>query len=386
MHNLQVQNFLGIKDAEIDLDGMTVIIGAQASGKSVIARLIYFFNDYFSDFDTTAISSNEHKKTFDSRKRREFYQIFPPYSWEKDEFSIRYSNGEHEVSIGSAANSSGISISTSEGVATYFRNLKNTYRAFTKGTPQDAMTNLSRTRLRFEFREYLNETGELPYEAALFVPAARSFYATIRDEIFSILALDEKIDKIILQFGEFYESQKTHFSRRANREEAHFFEKIVKGKYIRRDGRDWVEMERGAIELNKASSGQQEAAPLLFAIARYPGPNRTLIIEEPEAHLFPSAQTDILEFMVRQCTRHESDFLFTTHSPYMLSSLNNFILAGSQGLEWGIDPDWISAYSLEDGKSYQLVDEETGLISADYIDSVSDEINEKFLELVEDET
>ncbi len=51
MHRLKVRGFLGVEEADIVVDGLTVLIGAQASGKSVIAKLIYFFNEYFADFD-----------------------------------------------------------------------------------------------------------------------------------------------------------------------------------------------------------------------------------------------------------------------------------------------------------------------------------------------
>jgi len=164
------------------------------------------------------------------------------------------------------------------------------------------------------------------YERPLFVPAARSFYATIREEIFSILSLDEKIDRIVMQFGEFYES--TKLATRQNdllrsskdmpfRPERKYFEDVVRGQYVRIDNRDWIQMPRGRVEMSKASSGQQEAVPLLFAISRFPSLGRTLIIEEPEAHLFTSAQVAVLDFILKQCVTRETDILFTTHSPYL---------------------------------------------------------------------
>ena len=164
------------------------------------------------------------------------------------------------------------------------------------------------------------------YERPLFVPAARSFYATIREEIFSILSLDEKIDRMLMQFGEFYES--TKLATRQNdlprstkdisfRPERKYFENFVRGQYVRIDNRDWIQMPRGRVEMSKASSGQQEAVPLLFAISRFPSLGRTLIIEEPEAHLFTSAQVAVLDFILKQCVTRETDILFTTHSPYL---------------------------------------------------------------------
>jgi len=229
----------------------------------------------------------------------------------------------------------------------------------------------------------------MQYESALFVPAARSFFATIRDEIFSIMALDERIDHIILKFGEFYENAKRQIWRSHRSSiyvrSSEYFRRVLKGEVIRDGGQDWLVMDHGRIELSKASSGQQEALPLLISILQFPRKGRTLIIEEPEAHLFPEAQVDVLGFMVRQLRRQHCNIMFTTHSPYLLSYLNNRIVAQERGFENGIPIDKVKAYSIEEGVTKSLVDEEFGLISAEYIDSVSERIADEFDKYIEGE-
>lgn len=385
MHHLVVQGFLGMRHAEIALDGLTVLIGAQASGKSVLARLVYFFNEYFADFNITAISNNEHKKTYDKRKKDEFYKIFPQYSWERAKFRIEYSNGEHEVIVFSEENSSIVEIQTSASVAKHFRSLKSAYRRLSEHEDDHDMA--PSLRARFVFREFANNSDLMRYDPALFVPAARSFYATIRDEIFSILALDERLDHIILKFGEFYEATKTRLSRSPRHLRyirSSSFKKIVKGSFERINGQDWVRMDHGSIELSRASSGQQEAIPLLFAILSFPRGRRTLIIEEPEAHLFPEAQIEVLNFMINQIRLRGGNIMFTTHSPYLLSALNNHIVAHERNASEGISLRKVQAYSIVNGVSQSLIDEDVGLISAEYIDSVSDKIANRFSELVGD--
>ncbi len=202
MQTLTVNGFLGIKAAKIEVDLVTIVIGEQATGKSIIARLIYFFNEYFANFDELSLSKNEHKSTYDKRKKEEFYQIFPTYAWEAGQFEIKFTNNDHEVRVTSMRNSSVIELKTSPSVATYFRGLKREFTKLSGGLEDEGFAH---TRVLREFRRLQSEQGAHRYESPLFVPAARSFYATIRDEIFSILALDNKIDKIILQFGEFYE-------------------------------------------------------------------------------------------------------------------------------------------------------------------------------------
>lgn len=43
MQKILIKNFGAIKDAEIEIKNFIVLIGEQASGKSTIAKLIYFF-------------------------------------------------------------------------------------------------------------------------------------------------------------------------------------------------------------------------------------------------------------------------------------------------------------------------------------------------------
>lgn len=386
MQRLKVEGFLGIESAEVTLDGIAIIIGPQASGKSVIARLFYFFNEYFADFDELPLMKNEHKKTYDKHKREDFSKIFPQYAWYDSAFFIRFENDHHHIELKSSRGSSTISLSTSASVAASFRKLKKEFQDFSESDVQSLGS--SQLRLLREFRSQLDSDSLMLYDHALFVPAARSFYATLREEIFAILSMDEKIDRIIMQFGEFYETAKIRHavesaSRRSmKRTDAyrfkHYFDDIAKGKYIRVDGRDWIEMDRGRIEMNKASSGQQEAFPLLVALSQFPDPGRTLVIEEPEAHLFPSAQVKMLDFIVRQAVSKGTDMLLTTHSPYLLSAMNNFILRGSYGQKKGISPSKVSAFSLQGGVASSIIDDDTNLISADYIDEVSDEIYEEF--------
>lgn len=59
------------------------------------------------------------------------------------------------------------------------------------------------------------------------------------------------------------------------------------------------------------------------------GFGRSFIIEEPEAHLFPSAQSVVVSLIANAYNRAESycSYTITTHSPYILSAMNNLIQA-----------------------------------------------------------
>ena len=91
------------------------------------------------------------------------------------------------------------------------------------------------------------------------------------------------------------------------------------------------------------------------------------------------------------------DYAIATHSPYILSAFNNLIEA-SQVAEarpelktevakliseqYWIKSSDLKAYCIHDGQLESIMDLETGLISANYLDSVSETIGIEFDELL----
>lgn len=118
------------------------------------------------------------------------------------------------------------------------------------------------------------------------------------------------------------------------------------------------------------------------------------IIEEPEQNLFPSTQTQLISYILLVCneTGLEHSFTLTTHSPYILAQLNILLFAGmleNQGKSEDvkniveplsvIKPQELGVYAVqENGTIESILDENTGLISQNYLDGVSVELSEKF--------
>ena len=127
----------------------------------------------------------------------------------------------------------------------------------------------------------------------------------------------------------------------------------------------------------------------------------SIYIEEPEAHIFPAAQKSIVELIstVYNARKDSLQFVITTHSPYILTALNNLLQAGilaTDAMEEKIEqishhvprsrfltPDEVAVYSLENGYCKSIIDEETGLIDTNIIDEVSNELAIEFDELLE---
>ena len=81
------------------------------------------------------------------------------------------------------------------------------------------------------------------------------------------------------------------------------------------------------IRLTQASSMVSELAPLILFIRGLLYPGDTLIIEEPEAHLHPGAQTEIAATLAR-LVRAGVRVVVTTHSDWLLKEIGNLIREG----------------------------------------------------------
>ncbi|EGD0208528.1 MULTISPECIES: AAA family ATPase [unclassified Campylobacter] len=129
-------------------------------------------------------------------------------------------------------------------------------------------------------------------------------------------------------------------------------------------------------------------------------PTLDIFIEEPETNLFPTNQKNIAYYLSSlRNAKNNPNVMFSTHSPYMLTALNNILYASiikpklhenEQNNIYKIikkdnifnHKDFI-AYKLENGKSYSIIDKETMLIDAKYIDTASSEIMDDFYKIIE---
>jgi len=152
------------------------------------------------------------------------------------------------------------------------------------------------------------------------------------------------------------------------------------------------------IPLSALSSGQQELLPIVTVLPWFSGgKNGSLCyIEEPEAHLFPSTQSLLVQALV--IAAHSTSLVITTHSPYVITKINNLLKAGSLGRKqnenlrkqleaqiprraW-LTPKTVRAYAMKDGVLTSILADD-GLIDADYLDSISSDLSCEFSSLLE---
>ncbi|MCL1806162.1 MAG: AAA family ATPase [Oscillospiraceae bacterium] len=254
-------------------------------------------------------------------------------------------------------------------------------------------------------------------EDCLYIPAGRAIIPLIFKSYAAAtrLKIDPFMDKFILFvdnvretfFDDYYRAMQNQYKSDSRINKNNFAEAvsllrhIVKGEcaYSNEADKDKIHVNKEIIiSLFEASSGQQEIFYILFAllyVLSHPDP-RTIIIEEPEAHLYPVSQKLVMELVARVINATGSRVIITTHSPYILTATNLLIHSAKvenkiQGEEAVVDPmarlnpDDVAAYLLERNgqfSSRSIIDEESGLIKAEEIDTVSDIIDEKMDDLV----
>lgn len=123
-------------------------------------------------------------------------------------------------------------------------------------------------------------------------------------------------------------------------------------------------------------------------------------LEEPCAHLFPATQSALVKWLVERINAEgrQNNLYIATHSPYIMTSLNNLIEAGNvyartpkvKDALFSIIPENqlvrfedVSAYIIRDGGVISLMNEEYSLIDADELDAVSDVISREYSKILD---
>jgi len=126
-----------------------------------------------------------------------------------------------------------------------------------------------------------------------------------------------------------------------------------------------------------------------------------IVIEEPEQNLFPATQAGLIYDILDMIDHNRDNLVITTHSPFILYALNNCMIAygtpaaatGELELDFGprsfVDPAIVSVWELRDGyiENYDgrrnvTIQDADGLIRSNYFDRVMSNIMADFTNLV----
>lgn len=412
MESIEIQNFLTIKKTSISLKKINVFIGPQAQGKSIFAKLIYFMKEIPQELIKTVVEGNT-KRVFSSLMKAKFEEMFPKYSWQNQDFNINYKNSHYYVQIQNANGK--FSITFSDDIGKSIRH----GRAIIKKSDVNEINGQTLLGSHFKLTESVRQTivgclfktsEDRKIEVITYIPAGRSFFANLKENVFSFLSSNIKIDYFLTEFGSFYEQTKaTRFYTSSGLTKStppavqKIVEQLICGKHIREKGQDWISSIHGKVNVANSSSGQQESLPMALMLSVWPYVTssqayRSFIIEEPEAHLFPEAQGLVVSLIANAYNVHEkhSSYTITTHSPYILTAINNLIQAHNTIKACSykesvikavsdiipknehISFDDVCAYMVNNGEATDILNYEMQLIDANKIDDISNKFAEKF--------
>lgn len=371
---LTIKNFSCIKSLSVNFKRIVVFIGEQASGKSVTCKLYYFFTQALKKVAVGSLQEDLEVEEFKKRLLQEFYLIFPETTWRNDTFSIEWKFGARQMNVSHNRGNKRVKFEWCDYEDRYVNALEKVRQYTSRQTKDDDFD------FRWRMRDVVRKAFAINFQNLQvdYIPAGRSFFSTIQDTVFSLLSNNVGIDYFLKEFGRMLESfrRTEYFENRSWGPFENICKPIIHGKYLYDGKEQWlVSDENHKVRLADASSGQQEALPLLMFLmrlghlARKRGGMNRILIEEPEAHLYPTAQQRIIDMIAEYLKANgEIGSIITTHSPFILCCLNN-VLKKSANLRSSV-----SAYHLHDGVGDTIYDDELGLINAERFDNISLEI------------
>jgi AAA15 family ATPase/GTPase len=452
MQKIIVENFGPIEYAEIELRDFVVLIGEQASGKSTLAKLVYFFNSLSVEFTSVAshTSTNDPKKFLEelaeaTTKKFTKYFGFPGFL---PQFKIRFyfsvkDDNYVELSINQKSPNQGAfhSSYSPSFIKGYNQHLHTLFNEINFPSSRDLRIigdesdDIKEKKINSQV-VMLKKTGDRIYNnrnECLFFPASRSitvqfselfkqtFYGAIVSRLDSVQGVFAMSDSILMRefldhvaiLKDFIAPHKTfelafeNFKKSeeiSNHQAIELFlssySKILKGKYSTNgDGeRIFYGKESKSVLIEQASSGQQESLRILQDMFNVLILKLDVfrLIEEPESHLFPSAQKILIELFALVINTTPSQIFITTHSPYVLSVLANLLYAGKVNkleaasieeiesqteinhLTW-LDKEKFAAYTMDSGRAKSIFNlDDSGMIDQNYLDQISEELGSEF--------
>ena len=415
-NEIMIQNFGPVTNAKIDLNkNFQIYIGAQASGKSTICKVIYFcqkIRDYTLDFlmndeQFTENHKNEYFNNYLKYLTKQFMGCFGKTK-HMQKFTIKYFFSGKKISI--FLNKDGYVRFSFDDIlkAEINRLIDEISDMYLNKFDNEVLSIMDNIKAVAVMKKHINESLISLFENEkdiIYIPAGRSLLATMSEQLqdVSVDEMDLTMQEFILlirttknKFGskipemvrDYTKTVKGQINNSALDQAYELIRKILRADYTsENDGEKIYFDEYHWVKLMYGSSGQQEALWILMLVFAIILEKKIsfIVIEEPEAHLFPIAQKDIISLISLMVNSTNSNVIITTHSPYILTSTN--ILLYSEKVEKGhlkntqvVIPKSLrvafhsfAAYKVgaSENSIETLLDEESHMICTDYIDEVS---------------
>lgn len=386
MKRLTIRNFGPIKEISIELRRMNVILGPQSSGKSTVLKVACFCDWMERQIALTQAPEQYCKSEFFVQNLVGFHKL---EGFMQSDSYIRYDNDSISFEYSAKTNKCNFNWSPSAAKRWGYKRVKIAYipseRNLVAAIPNWYQVSMSNNNILDFMKEWeFARKNFSKKEPILDFPFCYKY------------STNDKADRIVMPNGkelnltnassglqsliplyimlryltnEFYKEKHTKVEEIILHEN---LAKVVAREFADKNSKKQLEIINGILT-----------------------PCRTdMYIEEPEAHIYPSTQKDFVYSLVNLLNGRRKHFCFiATHSPYILTALNNLIQAGETMAESDekaekvkerftkrqtMNYDDVAAFAMNDGCIESIIDEELRLISAEALDSASQEIAEDF--------
>lgn len=376
--HLAINGFGPVTKADIEIRQFNLLIGEQSIGKSTIAKLITILTDVTS---LSQIVANGYK-SWESLTNE--YNL--SYCISSESYSILYVLDEKQLhfalnisknSVSYRCSNDGKDVTSKRETVMALLATKQLYHG---DNLLDMLHGESRDKQSQSILEYIKDS--------LYIPAERIIFSVIGKLQPAIMLAEAVVPKHLTRFlvelNNAKEKQQT------------WKVPLLGISYQWKDQEDYflINGSRRRYPMRVASSGIQSFVPL-YLVFRYALSDKeysSFVVEEPECNLFPDKQVELLKLLLHDTLEHDRSLTITTHSPYLLSALNNSLFAGSLVKRFGksaqeamslqvpaclpIEPDKCSVYSLGESVNdgvfcRSIIDADTSMIDANSLDGAS---------------
>jgi predicted ATPase len=440
MEKILIKNFKAIqnnKEVAIPVKNLLLMIGDNASGKSTVATLIYFFKSLKDEVFDLVLNNDFTKDNFYSKLTGKLKSyLIKLFGLSESSFEITYYYENYYIKVNqNGGYNIGIERVLLHHLERICLNLKNRLRQ----SDNDIGDSSSQKERQIAIRIFYDELNQLfGNEETLYFLPNRNITVTLENRLLPIYSQlenailsgkDEYVstsDLLLLRLINYLDKTLIpKFKRRGgfrqllvaedvdsklSPAEVNDFQKIInhieqmlRGKYVTDEEGEKIVFDatnfHAFIYLTEASSGQKEVIRILqdFFWSALQNKSVLRIVDEPEIHLFPIRQKEFVEICAWLINANQQNkIILPTHSPYILTALNNCLYAGNIAKtkpdevekvvpkHFWLTSEQVAAFMLKDGEFESLIDEdsETKLIEASRIDEVSQILNDVLDQLI----
>lgn len=407
---LIITNFGAIKHIDIDINRINIVIGKQSSGKSTIAKVLSFCQwaekrclidgDFLYSVEKNFMNFHRIDKNYFMKDTNIIYEteflkigIFSPTQFTfqfkiKDEY-IKYPRSINmyipaERNLATSIPNIGKYNETYDNIMNFIYDWESIKRKFNKDLK---ILNLG---FSFQFEEGKKDKDDTDFikytsnekETKQRIPIRYS--SSGMQSLVPLIVLFEYLTNVIYEKKQRTTPDEKNISLLFNES----IDDNTKSKL------------GGILYKNILSEEKQDLQKIIAMLAYnqdYSYSN--IIIEEAELNLFPETQVELINYFLEVFNNSERDhtLFLTTHSPFIINSLNNNMLgfqikdhilkskkkSYSNNRSW-IDPDMVSLWQLERGKLISIKNSETKTIDEHFFSSISKNQTYQFINMLHD--